>query len=250
MLRTYLGPALTRMNRKSSSRTSALYTGLFATAHASQETSCRLSNKAIYSVSVSLSRGVCRHFGPKSCESSSIMGLKRISPALTQSSATALTFSRRPESRSIVFRVPDDTDVEDIASDDDFSIRSSIKVLRENGLHPAQPEETSKALAIDLTSEEDDNEFNFSDLRVIEGQRVEHGEWDSSSSVKSPATSAVQTPCVVNSAVIALDETPAKGPDPVLNDGEEADGDESVDLDGAIGCGLGKPTVSHTRRTC
>ncbi|POR38429.1 Uncharacterized protein TPAR_01375 [Tolypocladium paradoxum] len=71
----------------------------------------------------------------------------------------------RPEANPLVFRVPDDSDMEDDASDEDMSIQNSTRVLRENGIRPAQPAETSKVVAIDLTSdEENEAESNMSPM--------------------------------------------------------------------------------------
>ncbi|PFH55953.1 hypothetical protein XA68_17333 [Ophiocordyceps unilateralis] len=77
-------------------------------------------------------------------------------------------FNNRPQANPVVYRVPDDTDVEDGSDDeddddDDLSICSSTHALRENGLCPAQPIAIRNIMAIDLTSDADTAENQMPD---------------------------------------------------------------------------------------
>lgn len=61
----------------------------------------------------------------------------------------------RPDGKPVIFRVPDDdSDLDDVVSDDDFSIRNSVRILRENGVRPAKADQV--AGSIDLTSDDGD----------------------------------------------------------------------------------------------
>ncbi|KND86678.1 Uncharacterized protein TOPH_08698 [Tolypocladium ophioglossoides CBS 100239] len=77
----------------------------------------------------------------------------------------------RPEANPLVFRVPDDSDVEDDASDEDMSIQNSTRALRENGIRPDQPVESSKVVAIDLTSDEENEAESHMSPTTPAGQR-------------------------------------------------------------------------------
>ncbi|EQL03994.1 FHA domain protein [Ophiocordyceps sinensis CO18] len=137
----------------------------------------------------------------------------------------------RPENKPVVFRVPDDTDIEDMESDDDFSVRESTKILHENGFHPAQSGKTSNSVPIDLTSEDGEDDWQFDEVEVIEG--VDPNDWNSCSSVESPATSPVPDPRDLKSSITAPAGAPGKGPDPALDDDDdETDGDESLGFSG------------------
>ncbi|KAH7148864.1 hypothetical protein EDB81DRAFT_759212 [Dactylonectria macrodidyma] len=55
-----------------------------------------------------------------------------------------------PEDRPKVFRVPDDSDVEDSSSDDDESIRNSAEIVRNANVRPAVPSSTSPSPVIEV----------------------------------------------------------------------------------------------------
>ncbi|PHH76310.1 hypothetical protein CDD80_1652 [Ophiocordyceps camponoti-rufipedis] len=85
----------------------------------------------------------------------------------------------QPRQNPVVYKVPDDTDVEDTSDDDkdeedededaeDSSICSSIHVLRENRLHPAEAFLIRDTVAIDLTSDANTPENQASDCEVLE----------------------------------------------------------------------------------
>ncbi|PNY28252.1 Uncharacterized protein TCAP_01824, partial [Tolypocladium capitatum] len=76
----------------------------------------------------------------------------------------------RPEAKPLIFRVPDDSDMEDDASDEDMSIQNSTRALREKGIRPDQPAEPSKVVAIDLTSDEEIEAENHTSPMTPTGQ--------------------------------------------------------------------------------
>ncbi|KJZ78754.1 hypothetical protein HIM_02145 [Hirsutella minnesotensis 3608] len=76
--------------------------------------------------------------------------------------------NKRPVSKPLVFKVPDDTDVED--TDDDFSIQNSVEILRESGVQPAKRGDSSNLVAIDLTVEEEYGKDRQSDeIPTVDG---------------------------------------------------------------------------------
>ncbi|KAF4595143.1 FHA domain protein [Ophiocordyceps camponoti-floridani] len=82
----------------------------------------------------------------------------------------------QPRQNPVIYKVPDDTDIEDTSDDDDdddedeeaedSSICSSIHVLRENCLHPAEAFLIRDTVAVDLTSDVNTPENQASDCEV------------------------------------------------------------------------------------
>ncbi|KAM5352253.1 hypothetical protein ACJ41O_004976 [Fusarium nematophilum] len=68
-----------------------------------------------------------------------------------------------PDDRPKVFRVPDDTDVEDSGSEDDQQVRNSYEILRTMKIHPAAfPSSSPSRSPIDLTS---NDQYPLSNVR-------------------------------------------------------------------------------------
>ncbi|KAI5462626.1 hypothetical protein BGZ63DRAFT_403835 [Mariannaea sp. PMI_226] len=87
-----------------------------------------------------------------------------------------------PEDRPKVFRVPDDSDVEDLNSDDDNSIHNSTEILRNAEMRPAQFRSPSPPKSEGehwRTTEEPESEINLTDSTDMDTESIP--EYDSAS---------------------------------------------------------------------
>lgn len=143
--------------------------------------------------------------------------------------------------------------MEDDASDEDMSIQNSTRALRENGIHPAQPAEPSKVVAIDLTSDEENEAESLMLPTTPAAQRFDKvdeavDDWeDYDSSAQSPVPFPVLSPPL----------PPSTEPSRDLSDNEPIstfDGDMDFDSDDEFGFDQGKKSdavhgahCAHTR---